>query len=273
MDEFDQLNWRTRRRVILDFNPSMGSRHWIWQKYEGSPQALWYTSTYEDNPHLPDEQRRKIEQMRHEDPWKWKVYGLGKKGRPAHAIYEDVGTLESWPHMNGDKPQGPIGLDFGYNDPMSLCRVAVRDTVPKPTLDVWALLHESYLTTDDLIDRLPDLGVSRRDTIICDSAEPDRIEKLQREGYNAKGARKGQGSVKTGIDLMKSYAIRVGGPAASRAQQEFESYRWKVHAGTGEPMDEPASGNDHAPDAVRYAAITDLMLGQLHTESATYDRA
>lgn len=256
LDEFDQLNWRTRQRVMLDFNPSFDPDHWINERYKGNPNALWYTSTYEDNPHLPAEQVRKIEAIKEQDEWKWKVYGLGEAARPSTAIFRDVVPLSEWPHATG----GALGLDFGYNDPMSLNRVQQKDREGKPDLDVWCLLHESHLTTDDLIERLPALGVGKDELIVCDSAEPDRIEKIRREGYNAVPAKKGKGSVKTGIDLMKPHRIRVGGPAGHRARQEFQKYRWKRHRGTDRILDEPAEGNDHAPDAVRYA-LTELLLG------------
>ena len=253
-----QLILRTRHKKMLDFNPSFQPSHWINSEYSGSDSALWYTSTYHDNPHLTDEQRREIESLKEKDPWAWKVYGLGKQARPAAAIYHDVKPLGSWAHGNNGH-SGALGLDFGYNDPMSLNRVRRIDKEGKPQLDVWALLHESHLTTQDLIDRLPELGVQKGEVIVCDSAEPDRIELLRRAGYNAKAARKGKGSVKAGIDLCKQHAIRVGGPAGDRAREEFENYRWKYHSGTDTLLDEPQDGDDHAPDAVRYAVTTEML--------------
>jgi phage terminase large subunit len=255
--KWDQLDLRTRHRAMLDFNPSFQADHWIWQRFEGGPNVRWYTSTYRDNPYITDEQRRKIEALKERDPWKWTVYGLGNRKRPATAIYRDVTGLDEWPHE-----MAPLGLDFGYNDPMSLNRVQVVDTEGKPEIHVWCLLHESHLTTSDLVGRLPDLGVGKSETIVCDSAEPDRIEQLQRAGYNAKPARKGPGSVTAGIDMMQGHKIRVGGPAGHRAKQEFQGYRWKRHASTDEILDEPANGDDHAPDAVRYAGVTEELLAE-----------
>jgi phage terminase large subunit len=263
--KWDQLDLRTRQRAMLDFNPSFQSEHWIWQRFQGNPHARWYTSTYEDNDYLPDEQRRKIEKLKERDEWKWNVYGLGQQQRPASSIYKDVQGLSQWPHENS-----VLGLDFGYNDPMSLNRVAVTDREGKPTIDVWCLLHESHLTTQDLIDDLPDLGVGKGEVIVCDSAEPDRIEQLRRAGYNAKPARKGQGSVEAGIDMMQGHTIRVGGPVGHRARQEFKGYHWKVHNATDEVLDEPADDSDHAPDAVRYAAVTEDLLPETTPLSADH---
>jgi len=254
-DAWTQLVLRTQDRVLLDFNPSHDAEHWIVQRYEGSEDALWYTSTYKDNlRHLPDEQVREIEALKHKDEWAWKVYGLGQRARPATSIYREVKPLQEPPDST------LYGLDFGYNDPMVLVQVDRSDRAPKADLDVWCLLHESHITTQDLIDRLPDLGVEVSDTIICDSAEPDRIEQIQRAGYNAKPAKKGQGSVKAGIDWLKQHRIRVGGPEGEVARREFRNYRWKTRQG-GSPLDEPVDKDDHAPDAARYAAHTHYSSG------------
>jgi len=234
----------------MDFNPSHDAEHWIVRRYEGADEALWYTSTYKDNlEHLPDEQVREIEALKEKDPWAWKVYGLGERARPATSIYQDIEVL-------GSKPEGGVyALDFGYNDPMALGRVERHDTTPKPTLDVWCLLHESHLTTGDLISRMDKMGVEKSVPMYCDSAEPDRIQQLQRAGYNAKPAKKGQGSVKAGIDWMKQHAIRVGGPAGEAARREFRNYRWQTRDG-GQPTDDPVDTDDHAPDMARYGAHT-----------------
>ena len=258
LKKWQQLILRTRHKALLDFNPSFEPNHWINTEYSGSDDALWYTSTYEDNPYLTEEQRREIEALKEKDPWAWKVYGLGQQARPAAAIYHDVQALREWRGGNTI-----YGLDFGYNDPMALCEVTRIDKAPKPVLQVKALVHESFLTTEDLIQILPEVGVDKRDKIVCDSAEPDRIEMLRRAGYNATGAKKGKGSVKAGIDLVKQHAIRVGGPQQEKALEEFNNYRWRYHRGTDELMDEPEESSDHMPDALRYGAMELLMKRKL----------
>jgi phage terminase large subunit len=265
---WDQLIMRTTGLKMLDFNPSVTGDHWIYDRYEGSEQAVWYRSTYKDNPHLTDEQVRVIESYKHTDPWKWSVYGLGRKATPAGAIYTDVHAMQGrWDDTGGSV----IGIDWGYNDPMAVARVQRRDREGKPALEVYALLHESYLTTDDLIERLPDLGITKQDRIICDSAEPDRIEKLQRAGYNAMPSKKGAGSVNAGIDTLKEHSIKIGGPEQSAFLREFRQYRWKTDHRSGEATDTPQDGEDHAPDAVRYAVTTAIM-GRRSTGVASVPR-
>lgn len=253
-DSYDQLRMRTSGKKILDLNPSVGDQHWIYKYYEGSSDAVWYRSTYEDNPHLSAEQVRIIEGFKDTDPYKWAVYGKGERSTPAAAIFPSVHHMEGrW------KDRGSVvGIDFGYNHPMAVARVQTRDTVGKPTLEIYALLHESHLTTQDMIDRLPALGVTKQDLIVCDSAEADRIEEIRRAGYNAVKAKKAAGSVKAGIDQMKSHKIVVGGPEVDAFVTDFRQYRWKTNTRTGEVLDAPVKEADDAPDAVRYALTTGL---------------
>ena len=254
VDAYDQLIMRTKGKKLLDFNPKVSRNHWIYKRYEGNENAVWYRSTYKDNPFVTAEQIRIIEGYRHTDPWKYDVYALGKEGTPSHTIYTDVGHLSEWVHG-----AGVLGLDFGYNDPMALARVARVDKEGKPELHIWALLHESYLLTEDLAQKLPTLGATKHDTIVCDSAEPDRIETLCKHGFDAIPAKKGKGSVSAGIDKMKGHSIKIGGPAAEQFLHEFRHLRWQVNSATGEVLDVPVDGDDHGPDAVRYALHTEVM--------------
>lgn len=249
-ERFRQLNLRTSGQVIMDFNPSM-LEHWIWDTLEGHDRAAWYYSTYKDNlPFLAEEQVREIEALQYADPWAWQVYGLGRRGASPATIYQGVEIGQVYPDL-----PSVLGLDFGYNDPMVLSRIARQDTELKPTLHVKTLLHESYLTTDDLLARLPGLGVRRGyDTIYCDAAEPDRIVTLQRAGYAAKPADKGPGSVKAGIDFCKAHRIiHYGLPQGA---SEIRAYRWREDVRTSRVLDEPSHVSSHTPDAMRYAAYT-----------------
>lgn len=255
VDSYDQLVMRTTGQKILDLNPSVSASHWIYQRYDGSDEAVWYRSTYKDNPHLSDEQIRVIEGFKDTDPYKWKIYGEGRRATPASAIFPDVKVMDGrWQ----DTGRSVIGIDWGYNHPMAVSRVQTKDTIPKPTLQVYALLHESYLTTADLIERLPSLGVTKQDLLVCDSAEADRIQEVKRAGYRAVKAKKPAGSVKSGIDAMQSYQIEIGGPEKDAFRSDFLQYRWKTNSRSGEVQDTPIKEDDDACDAVRYALTTGI---------------
>lgn len=254
-DVHRQLVIRTGRRVLLDFNPSMREDHWIWRRYDDAPDVTRWRSTHLDNPFLTPEQIAEIMALKDQDEWAWQVYGLGLRGVPADSIFRGVEALPAWP----EGVPYVYGLDFGYNDPMALCRLGRKDREGRPDLFVWSLVHESYLTTSDLTARLPGLGVEHGIPIYCDSAEPDRIEELRRAGYYALPADKGPGSVRAGLDFLKRHTIHVGGPAGEKARAEWKAYRWKKVRGV--IQDDPAHEDSHAPDAGRYAAFTHYAAG------------
>lgn len=248
-DVWDQMLFRTRLLKMLDFNPSMREDHWIWTKYDDDPAVIRWRSTYKDNPFLTAEQIRAIESMRDTDDWKWQVYGLGVRGVPADTIYRDVHALEEWP----EDLDYVYGLDVGYTDPMSLQRIAIKDAEPKPHLYSWALIHESYLRRNDLIDRMKEAGVEKDVPIYCDH-DPELIAELRDAGYWAKPADKGKGSVSARIDFVGRHKICVGGPAGDRARAEYKAYKWKKVRGVIQPA--PAHDDSHAPDAGGYAAYS-----------------
>lgn len=280
-EDFRQLSMRTRGQIILDYNPSM-LRHWIYDEVLPRPDCEHIHSTYKINTFLPDANRREIEVMvpvyeeqdgTHTtdwdlsyngagvlvmgDPYWWAVYGLGLRGNPAEAIYPTV-------YESPGLPAGidtVLGLDFGYNHPMVLVRVAIKDTAPRPELHIDELVFRSGCTGEDLIGMLPDLGVGRNELIYADGARPEMIEDMKRAGYDVQAADKGPGSVKAGIDLMKRYKLCFTG-RSTQTRQQFQDYRWRKTP-DGIVTDEPVKLNDDAPDAARYALYSHINQGQL----------
>ena len=252
-----QLFLRTRDRIVLDYNPAIEDDHWVFRLFDGLPPSECVTipSTFRDNPFVEEAVIREIESLKETDPYAYTVYGLGERGRPAYRVLPFVERLLEWPEGIGEIV---LGLDFGYHDPMSLIRVARVDGEPRASLYVWALVHERFLTTGDIIKRLPALGVSAEEEIWCDSQRPDSIREIVDAGYNAKAVEKGPGSVKSGVDWLKRHTVYVGGPAGSpagdAARSELKRYRNKEVRGV--LVDEPLDKDNHAADALRYAAFT-----------------
>lgn len=269
---FRQLAMRTRSGICLDYNPSM-QRHWIYDEVLPRADCLHLRSTFRDNPFLSAEEVREIKQavpvyeeadgtritdwdlgydgdghLISGDPYHWAVFGLGRRGAPSEAIYPtcDVGAFP-------EEADAVLGLDFGYNHPAVLCRLALVDGRP-PALHVDELVHTSHLTTEDLIELLPGCGVSTDDLIYADGSRPDTIEAMARAGYNVQAADRRQGSVYAGIQFVKQHRL-VFTERSERSRTQCMDYRWKKHR-DGRVLDEPVKLNDDAPDAIRYAAYT-----------------
>jgi phage terminase large subunit len=246
-NDLEQINLRVRNysdQIILTFNP-ISITHWLKGRFfdESDPDATVLRTTYKDNRFLDPKYCAGLESIKDRDRSFWLVYACGEWGVFRGLIYDP------WPMA--EPPAEPAetfyGLDFGFNDPMALVRVDARDQQYYAT----ELVHESGMTTADLIVRMNEMNVSKRAFMYADSAEPDRIEEIRRAGYRCLPAKKGQGSVHAGISLVKSLTIYTR-PGNVNLNRELSTYKWAEDK-DGKLLDEPVDIDNHAMDAVRYA--------------------
>ena len=252
--EFFQLLMRTTDKIFIDFNPD-DEDIWINTELEqkrtndkGDVETI--VSTYKDNTFLPGTLVEEIEYLQQTDPEFWKIYGLGEYGNITGLIYENVTFIPAIPE---NAKFVCYGLDFGFtNDPTAVIEIWKHDK------DIYLneMIYENGLTNEDIANRLKELGVTRQQEVICDSAEPKSIEELYRQGINSKPAKKGADSIKNGIDILKRYKINVTNNSTN-LRKEFRSYKWAVDR-TGNSTGKPIDKFNHAMDAVRYGAIIHL---------------
>jgi phage terminase large subunit len=251
LESFRQLNMRTNTKVYMDYNPS-DEFHWIYENVLTRKDCTFIKSTYLDNPFLSPDVIKEIEHYRQIDPNYWNIYGLGERGVSQVRIYNHWELVDSLPtrevEENGKMKnvfngEHIYGLDFGYNHPTSLCEVVLKDD------DVYTgeVIYESYLTNQELIKKMEDLDISKKDYIFADSAEPQRIEEIKKAGYNIRPADK---DVSKGIDSIKSRKLFVTKESVN-AQKELKSYSWKVKNEV--VLDEPVKIRDDFCDSLRYA--------------------
>lgn len=248
---YEQLAIRTTGQIILDLNPA-DLECWCYQLAD-HPGNCKIHSTYLDNiENLTPAQIKRVEAYKDADPYMWEVYGLGLRGRATDIIYTHWKICDDLP-MKGELF---MGQDFGYNVPSAL----VLCELFEGSIYVKELLYETKLTTNDLISRYEQLGVSKTIEIFCDNAEPKTIEELQRSGYNAKAADK---DVTEGIRKVKSMPLYIC-ENSSNIVAEIKAYKWRADANgkvvKDKDRDEPVKMNDHAMDAMRYAVFTKLSV-------------
>lgn len=243
-EDFRQLNLRTEKQVFMDFNPS-DEYHWIYDYILTRPDCSFIQSTYKDNPFLEPRRIKEIELLKQMDQNYWRIYGLGERGISELKIYSHWQYCDKLP----DNPDEVIyGLDFGYNNPTALIKVAIKDQ----NIYTEELIYKSYLTNADLITKLKEIKEVKSAYIYADCAEPQRIEEIKRAGFNIrpsdKEVGKGVDAVKTRIWFITKSSINI--------LKEVKSYSWKEK--DGKALDEPVKTNDHAMDAIRYAVHTHL---------------
>ena len=246
LEDFNQINLRTEDKVLIDYNPS-DSLCWIYELEDNRPDECDVIhSTYLDNPFLADSIKNEITKLQDTDPEAWKVFGLGQRGSAIGLVYPHWTTVAAIPH---DVEETVYGVDWGYNDPTVLVRVAFRGS----DVFVEELLYQRQMTTSEITEFVSRAVGSSH--VYADSAEPDRIEDLKRHGVKCHKARK---DIQAGVSAVKSFRMHVVGDSPNLVK-ELGSYRWKVDA-NGRPLDVP-TGVDHILDALRYA-VYNRMLGR-----------
>ena len=97
--------------------------------------------------------------------------------------------------------------------------------------------------------------MSRTDTIMADSAEPQRIQEICDAGFNCIGVSKvshepNKSWVSVGIDRVKRKRLHITKRSVN-VLKEIRGYKWKQDKDEN-VLDEPLKFRDHALDAIRY---------------------
>jgi len=247
---FDQLNSRTQEYTFLDFNPDM--EFWLHEKVIPIFKHVLIKSTFLDNPYLPERERNNI-LMKKDKPgfenW-WRVYGEGELGRLEGAILSNwryFNQGEEWPsHLSSG-----FGLDFGYNNPDALLKLAVDHKNKKCYWD------EKVYKSGNSFGQLQELlhyHCTRNDLIIADCAEARLINEL-RKIFNIKPVNKKAFTVAEGLKMMQDYEHIITETSYNLAK-ELNSYIWNDKR-AGIPIDD----FNHLIDAGRYKFIDTLRGG------------
>jgi len=240
-DVYVHLASRTQECVFLDFNPYVSG--WLQEKVMADYEHELIHSTYLDNPYLPANERENIEMKRDKDPMWFQVYGLGMLGSLAGAI------LPNWRYGEFDTslPYG-YGLDFGFNDPDAMVKVAI-DRNRKIIYCDEKIYKEG--NSADQLRQLVGTHVNRNDLIIADCADARMINELKRY-FNIQPVNKARWTVPEALKMMQDYEIIVT-ETSHNLTKELNNYIWSdKKAGV------PIAAFDHLIDCVRYYFQTSL---------------
>lgn len=246
-EDWQQLVFRTRERIVLDFNPS-DEYHWIYDKVLTREDCEFHRTTYLDNPFIEESIKLEIERLRDTDEQYWQIYGLGERAASRSTVfrYNEVNNVPE------DAELVAYGMDFGYtNDPTTLVSVYTKDH----NLYVKEHLYRTAMTTSDIHKFLLSEELEPK-PIYADSAEPRLIAELRRMGHNIFPSLKGRDSVNAGIDLLKRYKINILS-TSSNAIMEFRNYKWKEDK-SGALLNIPVDTFNHIIDPCRYATYSIL---------------
>ena len=244
---FDQLALRTTGDIWLDYNPT--HEFWAHTDLLRRPKGVSFLKvTYEDNEAIPPTVLEELLSHRGDGTNNfWRVYGLGEIGSLEGNVYEGWTPVEQIPEGYVLKR---YGVDFGFsNDPTAVVAVyeGEDDSI---CLDL--KLYQNKLLTPELVEKCKELPES---LFVCDNARPEIIAEMQANGVRAIGCNKAPGEKMNGklynIELVKRRKIFY--VQNTDLEREYLTYAWRKKKSTGEVLDEPEDGNDHALDAISYA--------------------
>jgi phage terminase large subunit len=258
-ESFQQLDVRTRKHTLLDFNPVR--RFWVHDNLIPSlPESdyIFIKSTYSDNAFLSAEEKRNIERRRQNANW-WKVYGEGEIGSAEGLVFQQWEIVPAQPSVlktdltniqfTSYLPGNIIGygVDFGYtHSPTAI--VQVNEFNGELYVHEW--FYKTGVQNEELLNFVT-LNIDVRKLAVGDSASPQNIDYLMRQGwFGLRPARKGEGSVEFGINLLLERKINVTQESLNLIK-EFGEYMWETDI-NGHSARRPVKEYDHAIDAIRY---------------------
>lgn len=253
--KFRQLFLRTKHIAHILFNPD-DPNIWINTELEqkrkhdkGDVEVI--VSNYKHNPHLPPQMVEEIEYLEKSDPEAWGVFGLGEYGKIAGLLIPEFNIIDEFP--KNFEFQAFYGLDFGFDHPQALVKAAIQDR----NIYVDEMYYKRKTNPDDFINFLKGLKVRSSVEIYGDSARPESIAHIKSHGfYGCQPARKGSGSVKEGIDLLRTFKFYVTSRSVNLIR-ERRTYKWKIDKSSGEPIVGVVNKvNDDCLDALRYAVYS-----------------
>jgi phage terminase large subunit len=271
-DDFLQLDLRLRdpspdyRQIMMTFNPDESQAPWLKDLFFSGdvpitgpgkkPGSYIHHSTYLDNPNkeVLRDYRGILENL--QDETYEKIYRLGMWAAVEGLVYpkwDEQPIPSGWDDIF-------YGLDFGFSvDPAALVKIYRKAD------EYWIqqIIFETKLTGGDLAAKIKALGKEalNPDTAIiyADSENPMAIEEMCRAGLIVKPAIKGQGSVRAGIDFIRSKRVHLT-PDSTDLIRERKGYHYKKDI-RGDFLPEPVKYKDHGMDAIRYGIYTDAIEG------------
>ena len=257
-DIYLELDLRIRNKVYLEnwgqmllvVQPS-SKTHWLYKRFyqyhEEDDDYKVIHFSYLENPFLPKEQYKVYEDMKKDNPDKYRTHALGEWISNSKQIFVD-----NW-RVGGLRPAYQFyvgGIDWGYTAPACFLLCGFYDE----ECYVLGEVYKSEMKTSQFIDEVRMLLAKhnlRFNDIYCtyaDKADPEKIARFNEAGLFTVGGVK---DVKAKIDTTQETKIHVS-KSCPNLIYELPNYEWKRNR-DGEMLEEPRKKDDHAIDALCYA--------------------
>ena len=237
--------------IWVTFNPDQESDP-TYKRFVLSPppSAIVRRVNWHDNPWFPPELEAERRHMQETDldAYNWVWEGECRRVSDAQVlrgkwIVEPFTSEVSW--------DGPyFGADWGFSvDPTALVKLWIHD-------ECLYVEHEAYGVGVE-IDHLPAMfdkvPGSRERIVRADSARPETISFMRRQGFKMEPAEKYSGSVEEGVEFLRSFKRIVIHPRCKHTAEEAKLWSYKTDRLTGDVLPVLKDAHNHCWDGVRYA--------------------
>lgn len=245
-----------RKGEVMFISTPKGFNHFYdlynWEGKDETFKSFQFTS-YE-NPHIPKEELDAARKQMTEDRFAQEYLADFRKSEGL--VYKEFNRkthiFKEFPKVR--KVKQVAGVDFGYTNPAAVLNILVDYD-----RHYW-VLNEWYKTERDMNQLTEALREYSPQEVYADPEAPDKIDELNRIGFNMRLVKKGKGSVEAGVtkvkELFKQNRIHIHA-ACVNLIAELESYHYPDKQPDKNEPEKPVKDKDHSLDALRYA-ITSL---------------
>lgn len=284
-EAYEELVGRVRENntslhFILTFNP-VGRENWTYNRFfkhlddDGNEIVIldeqklydrktivkngvyYHHSTPDDNPFLPDEYIKRLDELKTYDPNLWRVARLGMFGANGTRVlpqFEVAQNAKEFKYAVMCIPDNMrfIGFDFGFEESYNAVVSCAVDDKNK----ILYIYDEIYINhvTDDKMANLPEmLKIKEADKlIIADAEDPKAIQYYRQMGYRMKKCKKFAGSRLANTRKIKRFKRIICSPKCKNCIRELRDLTYKKDS-KGNVIYDEFSIDPHTFSALWYA--------------------
>ncbi len=236
--------------IWISFNPYLESDE-TYQRFIAHTleNSIVKKVTYKDNPWFPKVLEEERINCKNNDFESYQNIWEGECLKYSKAqIFQDKYEVRDF--IAAENTKFYHGADWGFSqDPTVLIRAFIEG-------NSLFIDYEAYATNvdiDETVQLFDTIPTARTCAIKADSARPETIRYMQKQGFNIKGASKWQGSILDGISILKSFDKIIIHPRCMHMIDEAKNYSYKVDRNTLEVLPIVEDKHNHCFDALRYA--------------------
>ena len=259
-DEYQELNLRIRGEVYREYWGQMllvvqpGSKtHWLYrlfyQLHVNDPSYKYVHFSYLENPFLPEDQLKQYEDLKNDNPEKYRTHALGEWISNSQQIFVDNwsagGLRAAYSFYAG-------GIDWGFAKPACFLLTGWYDDQCYVLGEVYGAGMKTGEFYHEIVDLLHkhNLNVRDLDSVYADSADPEKIKDFYDRGMNILPSVK---DVKAKIGVTKETRIHIDNSCVNLLN-ELPDYEYKKDR-NGRVLEEPKKEDDHSVDALCYVCF------------------